>query len=494
MTLSIFLSHHETETELAQNIQAFLETTSGGSISLKTYVQKAEPDSDFRNWINEAAMSSDMFVFLYTDDTRELSWAAHELGMYVATREHLNKPKHVICLQSRDIRKMPEVMSYISPMPATEENIKGLLKDLLLEGAYSEKERLASNSLETEEVLKRINKQAKDLEGMFGSKIHTQYFNDRLIVRNIVRVSLEKFSGGPKPDLQVVRKLRNRTNNEQEEYVLDFANTTIEINENLRTSLGLFDGCNWVDLLSLAADNPADRFDLARGILRHASAQSSNNASENILSEVEVNGKIFRPIISRVEMRDRLPITYYILLIPDNKSRDEEIGKDDNLTQKFEHDIKIVLLLNVARRFRWNLVEPYIWKIRRTVSEGNELGQVLDELMKDLVEIENESAMNKLDNGNLAALDFPEKDRENLANLWLNYYEIRSQLEASVQRRDAKEVLEILIKFQEMNREFMGTGLETYKDLMTQLPTLNETNPDWQQTLFRQDTPVRPQA
>ena len=61
--LSIFLSHHESDTQLAQTIRDRLHTLSDDAISVETFVQMDQPTGDFRDWVNEKALQSDIFLF-----------------------------------------------------------------------------------------------------------------------------------------------------------------------------------------------------------------------------------------------------------------------------------------------------------------------------------------------------------------------------------------------------------------------------------------------
>jgi len=372
MSYSIFLSHHETETELAERIREFLKRVSQ-QIEVHTYVQKAKADTDYRRWINEAVEPANMFMFLYTDDTRELSWVAHELGLYLGTHKGLmgeagqgNPP--VICIKSRDIVKMPAVMSNIAPISATEDEISELMEELLAKGKYSNQTRPANDTLSPGKLQKEIDTEAKALAGMFRSKIQTQYFADRLIFKNVCAVPRNEFHQEIFPDNHAVRRVYNPDRHSDEEYVLDFGNTIIETNDHVKRILHLPDDCCWNDIVRIAKQTdeagPSDRFDLAREILRHASSERFQDAASMMLAEVEIDGQIIIPIISRVEMRDRLPITYCLLMIPDPRSRHDDIANQDRLADAFAQDLKLILLLRVARRFRWNVVEPFVWKIR----------------------------------------------------------------------------------------------------------------------------------
>ena len=104
MEFKIFLSHHETETEIAQGIRRFLESTSN-QIKVETFVDKANRDADFRRWISNAISGSQLFVFLYADDAREGKfWAA--MYRVVDLRRPLceDKQGHVMGQRSRDIQ------------------------------------------------------------------------------------------------------------------------------------------------------------------------------------------------------------------------------------------------------------------------------------------------------------------------------------------------------------------------------------------------------
>jgi hypothetical protein len=491
MNYSIFLSHHETETALAERIREFLKSVSQ-VIEVHTYVQKAKADTDYRRWVHEAVGPSDMFMFLYTDDTRELSWVAHELGLYFGTHQEMigEREQHppVICIKSNDIVKMPEVMSNIAPISATEDEIAKLLENLLSYGKYSKKIRLANDTLNPGELQQKINAEATVLAGMFRSKIHTQYFADRLIFRNIRAVPRAEFHEQIIPDNQAVRHVYNPDCNSDEEYILDFSKTIIETNDNVRRILQIPDDCCWNDIVRKAKHTneagPSDRFNLAQEILRHASSERFKDAASMMLAEVEIDGVILIPIISRVEKRDRLPITYYLLMIPDPRSRHDEIGSEERLAGAFAKDLKLVLLLSVARRFRWNVIEPFIWKILKGINSSDDLRSVFNQLRTALDDIEKENEQDKLDDGNLASLYFPEKYRKDLKDLWIKYAQLRVDLNRSIDDENTQAVLEVLNEFQKMNRSFMETALEVYKQTMIELPILDEAWEGWRERFF----------
>lgn len=487
MDFKIFVSHHETETEIAQGIRRFLESMSK-AIAVETFVDKANRDSDFRNWISNAIKGSKLFIFLYADDARDLSWAAHELGIYEGMGN--GERGHVVCLRSRDIKDMPSVMSHIAPVDATEVGIANCLEDILARGVYSDGQRLANDTFDLADLSARIKTEAKQLACLFRSKIHTQYFTDRLIIRNIDAIPRAEFDGEINDAFQVVRSVSNREGQGEIEYVLDFSQAKIETNERIMGMLRLPLDYKWSDLVRLHdrledSDNAVDRFHVPSELLKHASSEHNQFATEMMLSNIEIDGNIVVPIISRVEIRDRLPISYFLLLIPDPASRHEEIGIHDELANGFARDVKIVLMLAMARRFRWNVVEPYVWKIRRAIGSDIELKGVLREFMAGLCEIEEESARCKFDDGHLAVLHFPEQHRDNLSSLWVSYGQIRDELDAAVEAADARKALEILNQFQQINRVFMATALDVYKDMITGLPTLDEYSKNWRVDFFR---------
>jgi hypothetical protein len=193
---------------------------------------------------------------------------------------------------------------------------------------------------------------------------------------------------------------------------------------------------------------------------------------------------IFLPVISRVEKRDRLPISYFLLMLPDPRSLNEKIASNKYLMEAFSQDLKLVLLLRVARRFRWNILEPFIWEILRAVKASSDMKPIFRRLQSALAEVEKESEQNKLDDGNLMALSFPEKHRSNLTCLWLKYAELRVALDSAIERGNPKKVLGLLNELQKMNRSFLGVALEVYKQSMIKIPILDEAYPDWENDYF----------
>lgn len=493
MTFSIFLSHHETETELAQRFREFCKITSQ-KIEVHTFVQKAVARADYREWINKTVEECDMFMFLYTDETRELSWVAHELGLFYGMHKKQIKDERryppVECIKSQDIKTMPGIMSNIAPISATETNLQDLLQNLLANGKYSNNMRLANDTLKPGELQCKIDAEAKVLSGMFRSKILTQFFADRLICRNICAVPINKFEGEIFPDYQVERTVYNPEKKSDKKYVLDFSNVTIETNDHVKRNLRLPEECYWGDLVRIAEETkesgPSERFDLAKEIIFHASKDHFQYATSMMLAEIERDGKIFLPVISRVEKRDRLPISYFLLMLPDPRSINDKIIDSKELMEAFQADLKLVLLLRTARRFRWNVLEPFIWDILRAIKSSTDLRPIFHKLQSALAELEKESEQNKLDDGNLTALSFPGEHRSDLTNLYLRYAELRVDIDQAIKEDNPKWVLEILNEFQKMNRSFLDTALEVYKHAMIKIPTLDEAHNDWRNAFFGQ--------
>lgn len=494
MDFEIFLSHHHTEASLAQEIREFLEGISR-EIKVKTYVKKEEPEADFRKWINESVKPASMFIFLYTDDSRELSWAAHELGLFIGTHsgeieEGKNHNLPIVCIKSHDIVQMPITMSHIAPISATEEELRGLLQDLLVSGKYSNKIRLAKDALSPEKVLKEISEEAKKLSGMFRSQVHTQFFADRMIIKEICAVPLSEFKETISPDYHAELKIFNPESKSYKRYVLDFSKVIIEAPSTIRNNLRLpEDRCYWGDFVSIAEetrkDGPSDRFNLAREIITHASRNNhGGDAASMLLAEIERDRKIFQPVISRVEKQDRLPISYYILMLPDPRSIPNGITPENKVVESFAKDLKLVLLVRIARRFRWNILEPFIWEIILALNSKKEMGAIYQRLQSALADMEKEGEQSKLDDGNLAALDFPEEHRTDIVNLWLRYAELRPKLDQAIKDDDPKSVLEVLNEFQKMNRSFLATALEVYKRTMIEIPILDEAYINWKDRFF----------
>ena len=481
--LSIFLSHHESDTQLAQTIRDRLHTLSDDAISVETFVQMDQPTGDFRDWVNEKALQSDIFLFLFTDDSRELTWAAHELGMYAAARVSKKQKPIPLCLKSRGINNMPPVMSHIAPKLATTENIKSLFNELLY-GTYTEGDILADKKLlKNETIDKESEKAAADISCLFKSKTYTKFFADRLIISDIPNTPRKEYASVLKPKYQTVCTRINE-DGQSEEYVLDLAKARISANGMAREYMHLGEDTHWSDLVTLSEnEDPCVRFSIPSEITDIASQKGVCPKDRMTLADIQIGATILRPIIPRVETRDKLPIAFYILLIPDKQSSDTEIEKHKHQAGAFAREAILADLLTGARRFLWYIVEPHISKIKTAALVGDDLAPVLEELMSDIVSIEKESEQSNLKYVNYVAPALPDKHRRDIERMYQQYFAERRKLDHYVENQDVINVLRTLEMYQRLNREFLPIVLDAYREVMLKLQLLSEADPGWEEAV-----------
>lgn len=490
MTFSIFLSHHETETSPANTFRNHVEEVGGGTIKVHTFVQKTEPD--FRDWIRRKVLDADMLVFFYSDTSRRLDWHGFEVGMYWAARETHGRTVMVQTFMTPGIEEMPKVFNHLVGTPGTAKNFEAFLRHLLLNGTYSEKKVLARDR-PGDSNTKLIRKAAIDIANQFSSRLIAEYFTDRICIGPIKHHRLKDFKRKLDAHRHLVRE--GLHNDRPETFVLDFSPARITGSESILRSLGLpGEGqAKWSNLLQRERNTRAPGcFTLASEILDYSRDDLVNGQDTKVLSLVSVGGSVYQPLLSRIEKRDQLPVSYFVIFVGNSLSRSADVQKDEMLRESHDLHSKVVLLLNMARRFRWNVIETYISRIRQAQHMGEDLIPVLKELDDALVVLEREAEHSGVDDVGLAAVRFPKQHRERIRTLWLDYFNNRQCLNRHIAAGDVMSVLEVLCTFQKFNSEFMTIALGTYSDFMHSLPTLDDVAPKWRDDFLDARPIVRP--
>jgi hypothetical protein len=501
--IRIFLSHHESESQIALELKNSLDEISDGLVKIYTY--KDSDLAEFRKEIEERATEADLLVFFYTAEHRDLSWISLEIGLYRAARRYRAKEPFVFCFMSRDIQTLPPILDHLERMPATSEKFSKFLRKLIIDGAYSDGRELhllgsSSDSIMTK--MNGINQLADKLSSMFSRRLAAEFYTYRLSFEGIKCLTPhdhpEEYAAAERnlDSRYLVRRVVGR-GGEEIEAILDFSNVIIQGSDHSRDKAGLpiaqshgAGPLSWNDLLRAerATENAEKEYSLRRDIMDICDDDKLSGRRTKILSPLVSDEVVSWPVISRIEKRDGVPVNLYIILIDDpTTSNDATAVKSIESSASADRRrafFRLVKLLNLGSRFRSDILEPTINHLhleKRGKVSKERYNEIYGEFWLAVEAMGKEAAQYDLHLPGDLPSEFDE-DRENyfkVFNMYGDFAEKAELLRGHIEREEHSEAMKIFIGWQEMNREFMNIGLETYRRAYEKLKTLPEKDPNW---------------
>jgi hypothetical protein len=175
MSYKIFISHRSEDRSIALAISGALRLL--GNDKLEPFVCENIPGGrDWRDWIHEKIIASDIMLFLYTQETADWMWCFYEIGLFRRLSDQ--NPRHIICVHNPSISSLPSPLENFQAYKATQDDIKKLLTDLLYEGNFTDKERINETLFSSNTYMLAV----KDFLKAFSlSKIDRQYYARRAL-------------------------------------------------------------------------------------------------------------------------------------------------------------------------------------------------------------------------------------------------------------------------------------------------------------------------
>lgn len=441
--LGVFISHRaKQDQEVASTIRDKLRILSHRKIE-SFLCEKMRGGEDWYEWVENNIAKSRLLLLLYTDDEMDLRWCLYEAGLFRGSR---SDNQHLICLKNTNIPKPPNPLQRFQAYNADEEGLNKFLTDLLYRGSFSDGVAINPDLLTDDSA--ELARAVKDIEFLFGERqIQREYFRKRL--------EIHVSDSESKDDTHEKREDPKAPNVDG----LQLIDAEIEAGELTRDLLGLPNGdLTWRDVY-IQLNEKGHRW--IHEVNEAVRAVRETKAIGQMLTSFDAGtGRICLPLLSRVEHVKNRPKLLSVIFV-----ETEIIEKEGELADKLgapEPLLTIVNLLNLARRFRWNILEHFISKLDHPNVQDNELEDLLGDLVESLTRLEKEAE----DKGYLrieaVALALPEIPRETIKNIFGDFYSDRTVLMDAISNRKKEEVVSCLKNLRTVNKKFLLLGLSEY--------------------------------
>lgn len=445
-SFGVFISHRgKNDQEVASTIRDKLRILSHSKIDSFLF-EEIRGGDDWYQWVEDNVYRSKVLLLIYTDDEMDLQWCLYEAGLYRGFRR--DKDLHLICLKNANIPNPPRPLQRFQSYNADEEGIENFLKDMLYRGSFSGGEQINPGLLDEDE--QEFNRAVKDIRFLFEERqINRDYFRKRLEVHI------------PDSDSRDDAEERSESSASVPIDISYLDSAEVDAGELTRDLLNLPANTvlKWKDVSAQLSDR-GHRW--VHEVREAVQAVEGNRSLRQVLSSFDSTaGRICIPLLSRVErVRNRPKLLSVIFVESEVLEKAGEI--DESLTRAPEPLMTIVHLLNLARRFRWNIIEHFIAKLSHPDTQGQSLRAVLGDLAESLTRLEKEAE----DHGYLQleaiAVSLPDTPRETIRGLFESFYADREPLMNAIAEHNKEQAISLLESMRRINKKFLILALSEY--------------------------------
>jgi len=202
----------------------------------------------------------------------------------------------------------------------------------------------------------------------------------------------------------------------------------------------------------------------------HDSAQAifDNRPIKQVLKSFSApSGQECVPLLARIEHVKRRPKLLSVIFIDVDKLERSETSED--LMRSPVAMRTIVSLLNMARRFRWNIIEHSISKLGKPIISDAEVRDHLSELSEQLMVLEQDAEKAGYLHQDAIVMAMPEVPRNVISQFFDDYRDDRIELNRAIEALDSESVIECLKRMRTMNKRFLLLGLQEYIRLVSMI-------------------------
>lgn len=420
--ISIFLSHKARDYEAAKAIKQIFKDHSG---RLDVHIFEEQTAGEpWQDWIRNTLRQSNLLLLLYTDPTAEWDWCLFEAGWFTPLRSE-DTAYRVVCLYSPECSEPPKPLTSLVAVRAEKEDLVAKFLRPLFK---------TRDLVHVDEVLnpdisdKALEQMADGIAAQFSPvKIDQRYYQERIMVELSDLSFLE--NGEPHiPGSSKVEVLGSRWE------ILDYDETRFTWNELLEQAEGTKGyGTFWID-------------EIERVII--AAARKKKPSVPTATFRQQKGGRIYRPILYRVERENRTPRRFYFAFIEEIEP--ELVGGRGEEGDAFN-------LIRIGSRIRWEVIEPFSKRVRRATTP-QDLAIVARQLIESIEAIEIEAQRHgHLDKERIWSL-FSAQERDVVEKMMNEWEEIRCTLveELAESEPDQEALRTALEAMRRMNRDYMA--------------------------------------
>jgi hypothetical protein len=445
----IFISHKtERDGDLAKHLRDKLLNLSIKQFDI--FISEGIPGAtDWQDWVEESVKNCNMLLFLHTTEHDDNRWLLYEAGLYRGSRE---EDVHLVCLKNPNLDNPPPQLARLQAYEASEEGIKEFLMDLLYRGTFTDGYKV-NPELKDRDEQEFLDAVESIVEFFLEQQISVDYFRNRLNIGPI--------------DQQL---------SEEEEEELILSEVSVDANDVTKQLLGLSEGpLLWKDIYEQCIDNGGVWLDELRDALDRI---RNKLPFDQVLTPFDTqNGRTCFPVISRVERLQHIPTSVTVIFVERGPS-DVETEHATNLVRAPQRFLTIINLLNMARRFRWNILSPYISQLSGFRASELDMAEVSAELWSSIERLETEAAAEGFTDPAHVADVFPTSYRTTIQGYFDEYGMAREKLRAAIEMQDAEKILEGLRLMLPLNKRFLLGGNTMYHSLIAGLEPIEIRDED----------------
>lgn len=439
--LGIFISHRAEDGDLAAMVRDKLQLLNDGHLDI--YVFEERPGGeDYRRGIEEQISNAHVFLFLYTFERDDWKWCIYEAGIFKGVSRGAQS-RHLICIKNHSIGKAPSPLDNLSYYNSKKSSLRRFFDDLLYNGAFSCGMRISDD----------LHTQRKSLLGTACREIHNLYEEKSVDVVFFARrigvgpISTSRGSSTPLSDARITSSIETLR-------LLGLRRTNLRWN-HLRERFSNKEEVTWIE-------------DLEKFFITQGSGEVPENlgADRQVMTRFSRDGRTYIPILSRIEYKDHLPQKCYVSFVEDRQDDDPYRASLDGVPSRHK---AIIRLLNLARRFRWDILEPTITTMRRLDLSTTEIQEQYRNVFEHLEVLEREAKEYNLMVEEIVADCFPIEQRDSIREMFASYFVHKAELSKGFEEEDRELVLQALDALRAMNKKFLVIATMMYTKLNVEI-------------------------
>jgi hypothetical protein len=453
--VGIFISHRHQDRHIADVLRDELAALSQDLVQVffSAEMQGGEP---YRQWIRSSIKQSDVLLLLLTEAGPLTQWCSYEVGRFLQKCEERGDElkNRFVCLKNVYLNAPPGPIEEFQAVEGNADALYQFFVDLLEKGTYTGGRPIIAPY---NGFYAKARESAATLARAMSPVISKVHFHGRLVV---------EFHDGQHrhEDPRIVFADR------------DFA--------DIASKLGCTADANTLsELRAATADTPAAIWleELDEFISKDATRRSEPRLPV-LTTFQDSNGVKYIPLISGMQKINDEPQTIEILFVvmPDALRDVIELEKRDPLAMR---QYEIIKLLRMGRRFRYDIVDPflhdieqvrideakgefdedyfqrkcqkYLSRLQRLLQEGNENRYRTYSFTSDILDLPNE---------------------EYLEELYFDYSLVKFR--DAIEKLDLKEMRRSLKAFRTHHKKFMLTAAEAYLRKLDEMKPRDVTRAD----------------
>jgi len=393
-----------------------------------------------------------LLVFLHTTADHDWTWCALEIGQFQGAK-HAQKIEASIVWFSLEGLDIPPILANFQKYGTSPEDIRKFLRELFTDGTFSQGKAIRPD------IHLRRNKDFQDAIQNISS-LFNQISRPEELFKLRIRVILGA-EGDFTGHMENISKFPI-----SERVIKVFENAIVRTDQGTRAFLaGTIDGeLNWnaLDQSQRRLRNYGWVEDLVNYVKASYSDSNALDRSrrEQVLSPIYRDMRLFQPVIARLDYIRGWPYSVAIIFVPMPPfSEDPYLMIAQGIPSSI---VYISIMTRLARRFRWTFLEP-LAQVADMLDQSDlesslwkNFIEKFHECQQNLASIEQQSqSISEFRAPGTASAAMDLKDRATLNQLFLTYTQMKTNLFAAVEARDALTVQSILAEWQKVNKSLM---------------------------------------